>query len=131
MPVRTDLNGTRFRSKDPKDDPRKVYLVVDGLRHWIPDSDTYENLFRDWDGIEEILDLNDIDPGDDISHGAVLARPGDRPPVYLVADTENGRVEARHIATSATMDRYYFHWGKVVSVPEVVLNAVPPGPDIA
>ena len=131
MTIRKDLNGRRFRSKDPKDDPRKVYLVVDGLRHLIPDSDTYENLFRDWDGIEEILDLNDIDPGDDISHGAVLARPDSQQPVYLVADTENSRVEARHIASPATMDKYYFNWDKVKPVPKVVLDAVPQGPDIA
>ncbi len=125
MAVHNELNGRRITSDDPQDQGR-VYLILDGQRRWIPNPATYDNLFRDWNGIERYADINDIDRGTDIADGALLVNAGNGA-VYLITD---GSGTKRHIADPATMDAYYFNWGKIVAVPAVVLNAVPVGPDI-
>ena len=129
MAVHPEYNGKRITT-DPKIDEGRVYLVLDGVRCWIPNPDTYNNLFRDWNGIEQVLDITDIDRGPDILDGAMLVNQLHGPvgtPLYLIAD---GTRTKRYIANPATMDAYYFDWGKIVSVPAVVLEVIPQGPDI-
>src|SRR5258708_11569670 len=104
MAVHNELNGRRITSDDPQDQGR-VYLILDGQRRWIPNPATYDNLFRDWNGIERYADINDIDRGTDIADGALLVNAGNGA-VYLITD---GSGTKRHIADPATMDAYYFN----------------------
>ncbi len=122
MALRPDLAGKRLQGLN---DPA-VYLVDDnGSRRWIPNPPTYGNLFRDWNGIEEVIDINDIDRGPDISDGAILAKNPNLAPVYLV---DNG--QKRWITSPAVMDKFYFSWNTIQSVPNIVLSFVSSGSDI-
>jgi hypothetical protein len=118
MAVRYDLNGLRV--KHPLD-PR-VYLVDDGRRRWIPNPATYNNLFRDWNGIVVNANLvNSVDIGLDIEDGALLARGEGTGEVYFV---DNWR--KRWVSSPTAMDRYYFNWNAVRQVPLIILNTVMP-----
>jgi hypothetical protein len=122
MALRPDLNGRRMKNPN---EPH-VYLIDEGRRRWIPNPPTYNNLFRDWNGI--ILDWNiaSIDRGSDISNGAVLARQEGMARVYLV---DQGR--KRWVTSPAAMDRYHFNWNAVRQVPRLLLQYVDSAPDIS
>ena len=44
---RPDLDGLRVQMPNRPE----IYLIDQGYRRWIPDPATYNNLFRDWNGI--------------------------------------------------------------------------------
>jgi hypothetical protein len=119
---RPDLNG--YRLKAPGDP--KIFLVDQGYRRWIPDPATYNNLFRDWNGIVQDPLIYDVPEGLPIASGSVLARGSGTAPVYFV---EPG--SKRWIANPHTMDVYYFSWGMVYVIPPVLLAGIPDGPSIS
>lgn len=117
---RPDLSGLRVRS--PNTAP--IYVIdPDGYRRWIPNPDTYNNLFRDWTSVVVDLGTNLIAAGPALDDGAFLARAPGTAPVYLVS---NG--QKRWIVSPATMDKYWFDWSKIRDVPLSALNAIPTGP---
>ncbi|SRR6266568_2412411 len=119
---RPDLAGERIQ--DPGQ--AAIYLIDDnGTRRWIPDPDTYNNLFRDWYGIDKTEPTREIVLGTQISRGAYLARVSGTAPVYLI---DNG--QKRWVSSSAVMDKFYFNWDKVKPIDAVTLSNIPPGPDI-
>jgi hypothetical protein len=116
---RPDLSGARLKSPTNPD----VYLVdPEGYLRLIPDPDTYNNLFRDWNGITESTDLNEIARGSDITDGAVLAKASNSDPVYLIS---NGI--KRWITSPGVMDKYYFNWGNIVGLPQTAIDPIPQG----
>ncbi|MGK5732146.1 hypothetical protein [Streptomyces sp. URMC 124] len=117
-----ELNGARLKGVNSP----AVYLILDGKRRWIPNPATYNNLFRNWNGIQTVVDIAAIDDGGQLSDGAILAKSPDGPAVYLVS---NG--VKRWITSPAAMDKYYFDWNKIVSVSPVALNAIPTGAAIS
>lgn len=119
---RPDLNGVRL--KGPANPA--IYVVIDGYRRWIPNPATYNNLFRDWNGVLVVSNLPDIAEAEPLSSGAVLARPAGMAPVYLVS---NG--VKRWITAPSVMDKYYFDWSKVQSLPITVVNSIPTGSNIS
>jgi hypothetical protein len=120
--ARPDLNGVRLKGPASP----AIYVVIDGYRRWIPDPATYNNLFRDWNGIIVVSNLPDIAEAEPLSSGAVLARPAGMAPVYLVS---NG--VKRHITAPSVMDKYYFDWSKVQSLAVSVVNSIRTGPSIS
>jgi hypothetical protein len=119
---RPDLNG--YRLKAPGNP--KVYLVDQGYRRWIPDPTTYNNLFRDWNGIVQDPLIFDVPEGLQLASGTVLARGSGTAPVYLV---EPG--SKRWIVDPHTMDVYYFSWDRIYAIPPVLLAGIPNGPNIS
>lgn len=117
-----ELNGYRIKTVTSA----AVYLVLDGKRRGIPNEATYFNLFRSWDGIQNVIDIDRIDDGGNLSDGAMLAKSPSSATVYLVS---NG--VKRGIASAAVFDKYSFDWDKIVTVSAVVLDAVPNGPVIS
>ncbi len=115
---RPDLNGLRVKS--PASDA--IYLIDEGYLRWIPNPKTYNNLFRDWNGIIVDIDIHDIPKSDPISDGAILARPSNETPVYLIDNFMK-----RHITSNAVMDKYYFDWDRVYAVPRILLDFIPTG----
>jgi hypothetical protein len=113
---RTDLNGLRVKLPNRPE----IYLVDRGYRRWIPNPFTYNNLFRDWNGIVVDINITDISLGASFTSGAVLVRPDGSAPVYLV---DNG--VKRWITSPAAMDKYHFNWGRVYVIPPVVVNSIP------
>jgi hypothetical protein len=120
--VRTDLNGIRVRSPaDPK-----VYLIDRGLKRWIPNPDTYNNLFANWDNIIISIEVDDIVTGPDITNGATLARPVGQAPVYLMDQNQK-----RHIQSPNTMAKYNFNWNRVYQIPPAIMDSVQTGDEIS
>ena len=91
-----------------------------GFKRLIPDADTYNNLFRDWNGIIVDVDINMIAAGPDLTSGAVLAQSS--PLVWIVS---NG--VKRWIQSPQVMDQYYFSWDTIVRVPPILLQYIPTG----
>ncbi|WP_414170262.1 hypothetical protein ACMATS_35090 [Streptoverticillium reticulum] len=119
---RPDLNGLRIKAVDGP----AIYLVLDGRRHWIPNPGTYDNLFRDWNGVVSVLDIGNITEGGALSDGAFLGKSPDRPEVYLFS---NG--VKRWITSPAAMDKYYFAWNRIQNLPYEAVNSIPNGPSIS
>jgi hypothetical protein len=114
---RPDLAGLRVKA--PNAAP--IYLIdPEGYRRWIPDPTTYNNLFRDWNGVVVALDVASIPERPALSHGAVLVRGDGQAPVYLVS---NG--VKRWITSPAAMDKYYFSWDRIQVLPPVVVDSIP------
>ena len=134
-----DLNGRRFLD----DQTGRVYVVIDGDAHWVPDPWTYNSLFRDWRGVEKVESIYTVPGvppvGDPIPHGAVLAKSWDDTPVYLITDGAGPStpgesfsvLNKRWIMTPAAMDKYHFAWSRVVVVPEIIIQAISAGANIS
>lgn len=123
---RPDLNGLRLIL--PGTAP--VYLVDMGEKRWIPNPQVYNQLFRDWNGIIQDIDILEITTGTTIPVTAILFRCFNSPKVFLL-DGEPPHQIKRWITSPAVMDRYNFDWNKihVFNVPLEALN-YPDGPDI-
>ncbi|MEU7164481.1 hypothetical protein AB0A70_07525 [Streptomyces morookaense] len=119
---RPDLNGLRIKAVNGP----AIYLVLDGRRHWIPNPTTYNNLFRDWNGVVSVLDIGNITEGGALSDGAFLGKAPDQPQVYLFS---NG--VKRWITSPAAMDKYYFAWNRIQNLPGEAVNSVPSGATIS
>jgi hypothetical protein len=118
---RPDLNGLRVKLPNR----HEIYLIDRGYRRWIPNPATYNNLFRDWNGVVIDIDIDEIPLGASITSGAVLARASGTAPIYLI---DQGL--KRWIASPAIMDKYYFAWGRVYTLPSATINAIPSGSNI-
>lgn len=118
MSLRPDLNGLRVQLPGNP----AIYLIDQGRKRHIPDPATYNNLFRDWNGIIQDPHINDIDSGEPLSVGASLVEGFGDPAVYLVDQGTK-----RHVASPAVMDRYDFAWNKIYKVPPITISAIPTG----
>jgi hypothetical protein len=118
--ARQDLAGERVRDASGP----AIYLIdEDGTKRWIPDTATYNNLFRDWSGIQ-VVDVSTIVSGPQITSGAYLAIAQETmKTVYLV---DNGH--KRGITSPAVMDKFWFNWSQVKPVPQSLLDGLPDGP---
>src|SRR5580704_9916094 len=101
MALRPDLNGLRVQEPGHPE----IYLIDEGRKRHIPDPPTFDALFRNWDGINQDLHIDEIDTGFPISSGAVLALGKADPSVYLV-----DRGVKRHVTSPPVMDKYNFRW---------------------
>lgn len=116
---RPDLAGLRV--KFPANPA--IYLIdPSGIRRWIPNPETYNNLFRDWNGVIIDIDIGEITEGPSLTNGAFLARAINAAPVYLIS---NG--EKRWITSPAVMERYHFDWNRIQLVSQILLDSVPNG----
>jgi len=99
-----------------------IYLVnPEGLLQWIPNPETYNNLFKDWDGVQKI-DTASLPIATALTNGAVLTRGNGSNPVYIVT---NGK--KRWITSPAVMDKYHFEWNHIFVVPQTLVDAIPTG----
>ena len=99
-------------------------MVRSGYLRWIPDPTTYNNLFRDWNGI--VNDPNVVKTialgSDLITSGAYLAQSPTTFKVYLMTNgTKNW------ITSPTAMDKYYFSWSAIRQVDDTTLNGIPDG----
>jgi hypothetical protein len=115
---RPDLNGVRLKAPNNS----AIYVVIDGYRRWIPDPGTYNNLFRNWDGILVVTNIPDIAVAEPLSSGAVLARATGSDPIYLIS---NG--VKRHITSPSVMGKYNFDMNKVQNLPVTAINSISTG----
>ncbi|SMC89921.1 hypothetical protein [Lentzea albidocapillata] len=109
-------NGFRYQNPGSK----AVYVVIDGLRHYVPDPTTYFNLWGGWDGLRP--DGSTITIGDSLIHGAFLAKEVETGKVYLVGRTK------RWIPSPTVFNQYAFDPSKIRSMSRASLPAA--GPNI-
>ncbi len=119
-PLPGQVEGARIRQTGTVE----IYLIdTDGTKRYIPDPPTYLNLFRDWNGIQEVADVSGIATGPAVTSGAYLAIAQETmQTVYLV---DNG--QKRGVTSPAVMDTFYFNWGQIQQVPQSTLDALPTG----
>jgi hypothetical protein len=116
---RPDLSGLRVKSPNQP----AIYLIdPEGYRRWIPNPQTYNNLFRGWDGVIVDINIDEIAASTPLSDGAILARADGTAPVYIVS---NGI--KRWITSPQAMDKYDFNWARVYVVPGVLVDSIPTG----
>jgi len=115
---RTEYAGLRLKDLTGP----AIYLVnPEGYLMLIPDPKTYNNLFRNWDGIQA-TDISNIAKGPALSVDAVLAKADNSDTVYIVS---NG--VKRGIPSPAVMDKYHFNWERIYVVPHVLIDSIPTG----
>ncbi|MGC5038634.1 hypothetical protein ACPXCS_22875 [Streptomyces sp. DT190] len=110
-----ELNGRRIKAPDSAD----VYLVLDGKRHLIPSSVTYNALFTGTDGIRLVLTTANISDGGPLTAYAYLARTTADPSVHLVSNGYKREI------TPEAMDAYGFAWANVRTTHPEVLAVLP------
>jgi hypothetical protein len=111
---RPDLAGRRLRMPGQ----RGVYLVDPaGYRRHVPDVATYERLFRSWDGIATLPDVDELPDRPPLGDGTMLVRGDATGAVYVI---DQGR--KRRIASPHTMDKYWFDWSRVCPVRQVLVD---------
>ena len=120
-PAPTELWGLRVKLPNRPE----IYLIDRGYRRWIPNPATYNNLFRDWNGVVIDIDILQIPLGPQISSGAVLAKAVGTAPIYLVDQGTK-----RWIVSPDVFNRYHFAWGRVYSQPAAIIDPIPVGPAI-
>lgn len=111
--LREDLNGLRVKLPGHP----AIYLMDLGKKRHIPNPTVYNELFKDWGGIVEDINIDDIETGNPIPETAILFRCHDNPKVFLL----DGNVK-RHIVDESVLDRYYFN--PDIHVWPVPLNAI-------
>ncbi|UXU91352.1 hypothetical protein [Burkholderia sp. S-53] len=115
-------DGIRVKSSQSPN----VYLVINGTLHFIPDPDTYFNLFPSWEGIfvDDYL-TSHIPQSLPLSVGAWLIRGDSSSLRYLLT---NG--QKRAIRDDIIFRKFDFDPGKVKVIPEAVINSLPTGEDV-
>jgi len=97
----------------------KVYLVLNGECHWIPNKETFFNLFNSWSVVNSIpqKDMDLCPMGRDIENGAALVKSFLAGEVYLMNH------EARHIADIGTFDICNFDASKIKVLPASIIRS--------
>jgi len=100
-----------------------VYLVDPaGYRRRIANHTTYNRLFRSWHGIVDTCNLEEIAEGIPIAHGTILVRGDAGGEIYVLDEGHK-----RALASEAVMDKYWFNWGRVSVIRQVLIDHVPSG----
>lgn len=106
-------NGYRYQNPGEL----AVYLVIDGVRHHVPDELTYRNLSATFEGLRSDGALIDI--GAPLVSGSYLARERETGMVYLVGRTK------RWIPNERIFDQYAFDRVRIRAVNRASLPQHP------
>ena len=101
-----ELNGLRIRTTNDG----KIYLIDEGKKRWISNSDTYIFIFKDMSGvINDLPVINEIDEGAPITseNDALLSLPNppNEPDVYFVDYGEN---KCKRLITKKAFE--FYNW---------------------
>jgi hypothetical protein len=100
-----------------------VYVVDPaGYRRRVANHSTYDRLFRDWRGIADACDLEGIAERPALTSGSLLVRGDASAMIYLL---DEGR--KRLIPSHTVMDKYWFNWGRICVVRQILIDHVPAG----
>jgi hypothetical protein len=100
-----------------------VYVVDPaGYRRRVANHSTYDRLFRDWRGIVDASDLDEMAERPPLTSASLLVRGDASALIYLL---DEGR--KRLIPNDAVMNRYWFNWGRICVVRQILIDHVPAG----
>jgi len=105
---RDDLNGQCIQAEGHPE----IYLVHHGKKWHIPDADTFNHLFKNWDKVKKMpkAEVDAIPAGKPLT-GAHLLQENGKPEIYLAVQGKK-----HHITSPAVMDKYHFDGAKVKHV---------------
>ena len=121
-----ELNGLLLQL--PGND--KIYLVLNGYRCHVPDVTTLQGLFVNNPKIVQDINIGLVSEGQPLSSGAITAK-GPAATIYLVSKGVNvANVVKWGIPSMDVFNRYQFDTSKTQQVPQIVIDAVPTGPNV-
>ena len=100
-----------------------ICQIIDHVLFHIPNPETLKNIYSE--PLSMIQMLSSAPIIHEMSNGAVLARGGNTPAVYLVS---NG--VKRHVTSPDVMKSYQYDFAKVVSALPILIDSIPNGMDI-
>lgn len=103
----------------------RIYLVLDGALRWVPNPETYGNLFIDWTSVTPIPTVNGYNVGVPITDGAYLAGGTPDRRVFFVVDGTK-----RWITSPDVFNRFGFKWAQIRALTPEQLAAIPNGANI-
>jgi hypothetical protein len=122
--LRPDLNGLQVKLPNSI----QIYLVDSGYKRLIPDPTTYTNLFVSGASVVVDIDIDEITTGVALATGAVLAKASNSG-IYVIDSAPNGTTLTKRLIPSPdVLSAYQFSLQAVITVPVVVLAAIPDGP---
>lgn len=107
----------------------KVYFVLDGVLRWIPNSDSYNALFRDWNNIQDIKSTTGLTEGPPLIAHLASGKSVNNPmtsATYLFDDVAAG-VPILHPMTDAVFDRLGFNRSAVTNAGYLIGDMGRPG----
>jgi hypothetical protein len=102
-----------------------VYLVLNSFRRWVPSPVTLDRLFVPGRKIISDLGIGTVSEGPALSVNAVLAKADNSDRIYLVTNGVKMWIPSPDI-----FNRYQFNSSKVVTVPSILIESIPNGPDV-
>jgi hypothetical protein len=124
MGLRPDLEGQRIISYGSNAGEDEVWFVLNGVGRSIDlNRDNLQGrLFRDGDALDA-NDVGEFERGPPINDAFLISDRGDEriwlvdPGGYLtnVNGLNSGNPRKHYISSPATMDRYHFDWGRVIT----------------
>jgi chitodextrinase len=97
-------------------DDTKVYEIINNLRHWIPNPQTFNAYGFDWNKVSAV-NLSEVNK---YSRAKLLRAQGDVKVYYL---TESGLV--RHIPNPEVFNSYNNNWNEILTVSQIEIDFYP------
>jgi len=113
-------NGVRIKHPNNKG----VYIIDRGCKRYLQ-QDEYERLFRDWNGIEPVLLVNNFQDGERIPDDAFLISTQEGGVYFL--DRIDGQLVKRAVTSKELFDKYHFNWGAIYKIPNPIIVLIPDG----
>lgn len=106
-----------------------IYLVDRGMKRYITDSDTYNRIFKNWDGVLEFQSLHTIPNGRSIDQDMGLVRFEKDSFLYFLDKDATGKPMKRWITSPSALNKYAFH-SEAAMLPQWMKHAIPNGASI-
>ncbi|WP_255300980.1 hypothetical protein [Bacillus thuringiensis] len=103
-----------------------IYLVDRGMKRQITDSDAYNRIFRNWDGVLEFQSLHTIPNGRNIDQDMGLVQFEKDSELYFLDKDATGKPMKRWITSPSILNKYAFH-SEASILPQWMKNAIPNG----
>ncbi|MED3079164.1 hypothetical protein [Bacillus wiedmannii] len=103
-----------------------IYLVDRGMKRYITDSDTYNRIFKNWDGVLEFQSLHTIPNGRSIDQHMGLVRFEKDSFLYFLDKDATGKSMKRWITSPSVLNKYAFY-SEAAMLPLWMKNAIPNG----
>ncbi len=123
---RPDLDGLRLVAPGKPD----VFLMFDGKRHRIAIPQVYDALWGEVENLVSSFDVEQIAEGFELGEGTCLIRPDGDITIHLLVSPAPGETVRCFIPTYESLLDFAFDEGRVRNVPRLLIEAVPPGPEL-
>ncbi|WP_240792586.1 hypothetical protein [Bacillus thuringiensis] len=103
-----------------------IYLVDRGMKRHITDSNTYNRIFKNWNGVLEFQSLHTLPNGRSIDQVMGLIRFEKDSELYFLDKDATGKPMKRWITSQFILNKYAFH-SESSMLPQWMKNTIPNG----